>query len=321
LNTDKEYEIKKLMEQHILIVGLGGVGGYFGGMLARKYENTDIHINFLARGNHLEEINQHGLKLLLEKGSFTAKPYKASNEAENFTKMDYIFLCTKSYDLEDTMALLGPCVSADTVFIPLQNGVDSKERINRYYPNNLVVDGCAYIVSRLKAAGVIEVTGKWGTMSFGLNGEHDERLDRLYHLVQQADINVNYSDEIEKIIWDKFIFISAMATATSYFDCSIGQIMEDPKKKDAVIKLIQEVATLAQEKGVVIADHIVHMTLDKMEQMPYDATSSMHTDYLNKRPQTELASLTAYVIRESKKYNLEAPEYQRMFDVLRLKSD
>jgi len=96
LITDKEYEIKKLMEQHILIVGLGGVGGYFGGMLARKYENTDIHVNFLARGNHLEEINQHGLKLLLEKGSFTAKPYKASSEAESFTKMDYIFLCTKS---------------------------------------------------------------------------------------------------------------------------------------------------------------------------------------------------------------------------------
>lgn len=309
------------MEQHILVVGLGGVGGYFGGMLAHNYENTDIQVNFLARGKHLEEIQQSGLKLLLEKGDITAKPYRASGKVEDFAKMDYIFLCTKSYDLEDTLAILGPCVDANTVFIPLQNGVDSKEHINRYYPNNLAVDGCAYIVSRLKAAGVIEVTGKWGMMSFGLNGEHDERLDRLYHLVQQANIHVNYSDEIEKIIWDKFIFISAMATATSYFDCSIGRIMEDPKKKDRVVQLIREVETLALAKGIAVVDNIINDTLSKMEQMPYDATSSMHTDYLNKSTKTELASLTAYIIRESTKYNLKTPEYQRMFEVLDAKSN
>lgn len=308
------------MEQHILIVGLGGLGGYFGGMLARKYENSDIHINFLARGNHLNEIQQQGLTVVLEKETFTIKPYKASDQVEEFNTMDYIFLCTKSYDLEETVSSLHTCVGPSTVFIPLQNGVDSKERIKKYYPNNLVVDGCAYIVSRLKAPGVIEVTGKWGTMNFGLDGEHDVRLERLHDLVQKADIHVNYSDKIEKIIWDKFIFISSMATATSYYDCSIGQVMEDPEKRHAVIRLIQEVEALALRKGIVVSKDIVNETLYKMEQMPYDATSSMHTDYINKKPQTELASLTHYVISESSKNNLPTIVYQCMYDDLQQKT-
>lgn len=304
------------MKQNILIVGLGGVGGYFGGMLARKYENSNIHINFLARGSHLDKIQQDGLKVVLEKETFVAKPYKASDLAGEFDQMDYIFLCTKSYDLEETVDSLRNCVNPATVFIPLQNGVDSKERIQRYYPDNLVIDGCAYIVSRLTEPGVIQVAGKWGTMSFGMNNGHDERLDRLHDLVQQASIHVNYSDEIEQIIWDKFIFISAMATATSYYNSSIGAIMEDQQKRRSVIELIQEVATLAIAKGISVADDISNMTIYKMEQMPFDATSSMHADYLNKKPQTELASLTAYVVEESAKYHLKTPQYQHMFESL-----
>ena len=91
------------MKTKILIVGIGGVGGYYGGLLARKYENhPEIEISFVARGAHLEAIQQNGLKVIAENETFVARPAIATNNVSETGIADYIILATKSYDLAAT---------------------------------------------------------------------------------------------------------------------------------------------------------------------------------------------------------------------------
>ena len=114
----------------ILIAGIGGVGGYFGGLLAKHYfANTNVEIFFLARGEHLSEIRTRGL--IVRKGDieFIAKPKLATDNPVEIGIVDFIIICTKNFDLEQTIQQLFPCINTDTIILPLLNGVDSKERI------------------------------------------------------------------------------------------------------------------------------------------------------------------------------------------------
>lgn len=308
------------MKTKIIIAGIGGVGGYFGGLLAKHFfENENVEVNFFARGKHLKEIQKNGLKVIKGNDEFIAKPTLASDNASEIGLASFIIIATKSYDLETVIYQLLPCINQDTVILPLLNGVDSKERIKKLLPYNIVLDGCAYIVSRLKKEGVVENSGNIQSIYFGIDSFTNDRLLLLESLIREAKIEALLSENISTIIWEKFIFISPTATATSYFDKSIGEIIENEEKLLTTFKLINEVKEIAKAKQIAIPDGITKTTLSKLRALPFEATSSMHSDFRSKKPNTEIESLTGYVIREGEKYNIETPLYAEIYTKLKKK--
>ncbi len=298
------------MKTKIIIAGVGGVGGYFGGLLAKHfYDKEDVEINFVARGGHLKEIQKNGLKVIKGNTEFIAKPTLATDNPAEIGIANFIIITTKSYDLETIVQQLQPCINQDTIILPLLNGVDSKERINNILPDNTVLEGCAYIVSRLKQAGVIENSGNIQTLYFGLDKLIDKRLLLLESLFKEASIEAFLSDNISTIIWEKYIFISPTATATSYFDKCIGEVLTDKEKLKIVRALIEEVKQLAKAKDIFVSDDITEKTLNKLKALPFEATSSMHRDFKNNNPKNELLSLTGYIVYEGQKYSLDTPTY------------
>ena len=305
------------MKTKIVIAGIGAVGGYFGGVLAKHYEtNKEIEINFLARGNHLHKIQQNGLKVVKGVDSFFAYPKIASNNSVEFGLADYIIVACKSYDLENLIEQLKPCIDQNTIILPLLNGVDSQSRIQKILPNNLVLAGCVYIVARLQEAGIVENIGNIQTLLFGIDSQTNERLNHLLTIFEEAKIEASLSTNISNILWEKFIFISPTATATSYFNESIGQCLNDGEKLSMIMELIEEVKLIANAHGIKVSDDITQKALNKLKSMPFDATSSMHSDYKNNKPQTELSSLTGYVVAEGKKFNISTPVYEKMYKEL-----
>lgn len=123
--------------------------------------HSAIKIKFLARGEHFKAIQKKGLKVITKNTEFTAHPTVASNNAKELGIADYILICTKSYDLEATLEQLRPCINDQTILLPLLNGVDSKERIEKLFPNNLVLDGCVYIVARLTNLVLLPIVGTY----------------------------------------------------------------------------------------------------------------------------------------------------------------
>ncbi|MEO6302428.1 MAG: 2-dehydropantoate 2-reductase [Bacteroidia bacterium] len=305
----------------IVIAGIGGVGGYFGGLLAKEFYTSDqVNISFLARGEHLKAIQNNGLKLIHGENELVVKPHLVTDNPEEIGIADYIILCTKSYDLETTIKELKSCINKDTLILPLLNGVNSREKIQNYLPENMVLDGCVYIVSKIKEAGLIEISGSLQTLFFGHDTIENEKLTSLQNIFKQANIEASLSKSISSIMWEKFIFISPTATATSYFDCSIGALVADDEKLKVVSLLINEIIKIARAKEIILAPDIFEKTVNKLKAFPFEATSSMHRDFQNNKKQTELELFTGYVVSTSKQRNIETPTYKKIHQALKNKS-
>lgn len=300
----------------IIIAGIGGVGGYFGGLLANKYAGSkEIEIIFIARGEHLQKIKLEGLKLMSGDTEFTAYPALATDEFSDAGVADYLILCTKSYDLEETTHQLKPCLKQDTIIIPLLNGVNNTDRIRRILPDHTVLNGCAYIVSHIKSPGIIENQGNTQKIFFGLDDTCNEELKNLEKIMKDAGIDATLSESISSITWTKFIFISALATATSYFDKPVGQVAKE--EEDTLRRLIEEVTQVARAKNIDLEPDIAAKTLEKVKKVPYQNTTSMQRDFQNKKDHTELESLTKYVIDAGQELSIKTPVYQKLYDALK----
>lgn len=304
-----------LNKTRIVIVGIGGVGGYFGGLLSKQYaDGNDVEIVFVARGEHLSEIQNKGLTVINGNESFVTKPHLATDDYSKIGVADYIIICTKSYDLKQTIEQLKPLIGHNTILLPLLNGVSASDEILEILPQANVLKGCAFIVSKIKSPGIIENSGNIQKLSFGMDGLFSDEVLLLKDLMFNAGIDVTVSDKISTAIWEKFIFISPTATSTSYFDRTIGKVLEE--NIETVLELIEEVKSLALAKSITVSDDISAKTLATMKSMPYEVTSSMHRDYLNQKPQTEVESLTGYIVREAEKFGIAAPTYLKLYEGL-----
>ena len=306
------------MKKKIAIAGLGGVGGYYGGLLAAYCAaNRDVEVFFVARGAHLKKIREQGLKVITETGSFVVHPILATDNVEEIGKVDYLIMCTKSYDLKATIEQMKPCIGNDTVVLPLLNGADISERIRALLPATEVWQGCVYIVGRLNEPGVVESSGGLHDLFFGYDQHPDsERLLFMEKLMIEAGIKAHLSKNIRAVIWRKFIFISTTASLTSCYNVGFREVLADEKLRPITMAFMKEVAAVAAAEGVVFEHDIIETTIRHIERLPFGTTSSMHSDFKAGR-NTELNTLTQIVIEMGKKHGIPTPTYEMIYNQLK----
>lgn len=305
------------MKTRIGILGLGGVGGYFGGLLAKAYQDSeDIEIVFIARGATLKQVAESGLKIITRESEIVAYPKLVSNDPDVIGKLDYLICATKTYDIEESLLALTKCIKKSTVILPLYNGVDATERISTLFPDNEILQGCVYIFSMIESPGVINNVGTLQRLFFGSEIASMNKMKALQSIFKNASIESYLVDDIEDTVWEKFVFISVLASATCYLNYSIGEILESQNGRNIYVSLMNEITMIAAVKGLKLPDDIIMQTILKLEKTPKDTTSSMHRDMLAGR-KIELASLTEFVINEGLKYEVETPTYELVLDKLK----
>lgn len=299
----------------ITIVGLGGVGGFYGGLLAHKYErNNDVEICFVARGEHLKQIKANGITVLSGQESIVGKPHIATDSFQEIGHTDYLIMATKGYDLEDTFEDMKGCISKDTVIVPLLNGVEAYEKLKSYFNDTTVWQGCTYIVSRLKEAGVVENPSGRQKVLFGIDNGVNDAMKQLENILKDAGINALTSDTISTEVWEKYILVSASATATSYYNSSIGAVMDSHSAE--INALLTEAEHIAIGKGVHLPEGIVGVIEGRLRAIPYESTTSMHSDFLAGKEHNELSIMSGYMVNQGKELRLETPMYSKMFESL-----
>ena len=304
------------MQTRIGIIGIGGVGGYFGGLLAKAYLESDaIEIIFIARGETQKTITKRGLKIVTDNDEIIVFPDLVSNDPNVIGKLDFLICATKTYDIEESLIAIKKCITKNTVILPLYNGVDAPERINVLFPENEVLQGCVYIVAMIDSPGQIKKIGTYEKLFFGSSNAPISVLNRLQSIFAAAKIESYLAENIEESVWEKFVFISALASATCYLDQNIGEILNRKKSRLFYVDLLNEVTMLAAVKGLNLPQDIVLQSIQKLENSPLDATSSMHRD-LKAGRKTELASLTEFVVNEGLNYEVDTPTYQMVMDKL-----
>lgn len=295
----------------IAFSGIGAVGGYYGGTLAAFYEkSSEVDVFFIARGENLRVIRENGLEIKKSYKKILAKPALATDNPAEIGPVDYLFCCTKSYDLEDNIRQLSPVIGPDTVIIPLLNGAEISEQIQKILPDNKVWKGCVYIGARLVSPGYIEKFSLKDRLFFGLNKKDKEQQEKLRSLLNNARIFVTNPDDIDIEIWKKFFMISPAATITSYFNATINEVISD--HMDLFIALGYELKSVAEAKGIRLPEDIVFSSIQAQKMMPGNSTTSMHSDFKNGN-RTEIETLTGYVIREADALGIEVPTYKFMY--------
>lgn len=300
----------------IAVVGIGGVGGYFGGKIALKYASRpERRVVFIARGEHLAAIKKEGLLLKTVEGEYRATPDLATDNPAEAGACDLVLLCVKEYDLEAAAAGIVPLLHAKTVVLPVLNGVDIAERLRSLLPRGEVLSSCVYISTFIEAPGVVRQVGGSCQLFFGPDDGRAEAYRPLETLLKEAGIKAELSAGIGVHLWTKYLFVSPMAGVTSLTANSFGEVMADEKGRGMVRGLMEEIAALALANGVPLPPDCVEKGLATIARFPSATKSSMQLDY-EKGRRTEVELFIGYAVRAGRAFGVPTPLHNGLYAAL-----
>ncbi|MBW2604764.1 MAG: 2-dehydropantoate 2-reductase [Deltaproteobacteria bacterium] len=301
----------------IAIVGIGGVGGYYGGLLAKRYsDDKDVEIVFIARGDHLEYIKKNGLSLITEKETITVRPDLATDNPAGYGIFDCVIFCVKAYGLEESAKLLSSSIDENTVVISLLNGVDNANLLSAVLNKGKIFNGCVYIGAHIVRPGVVQQAGSLNKLFFGNEPDNEIDANNIENVLKEANIDAQYRADIENVVWEKYVLISAFATATTFLNKTMRGIIDSETGKELLDDLLTEVFIVSEAKRIQLPKNIRKEIIAKVSIFPPEIKTSMQMDF-EKGNQTELETFTGYIVREAGKHGLSAPTYQRIYAALK----
>jgi 2-dehydropantoate 2-reductase len=297
----------------IAIMGTGGVVGYYGGLLSQKGQE----VIFIARGAHLQALREKGLRVKSVHGDFLVSPAKATDDPTEVGPVDLILFTTKTYHTDIAAQAIKPMVGKETVVVPLQNGIDAAERIGAYVGSEHLVGGVTWLSAAIEAPGVIGQYSQFHRVVLGeFNGMMTARLKTIYETLQATGIAVELSDDILKVLWTKFVFISSLSAFGSLTRVSIGEYRHVPETRDVLTEALGEVTAVAQARGVKLERDLVDKTLEFIDNNAPDMKTSMQRDVEAGRP-SELESMIGVVPRLSRQTGVSTPVMRLAYAVLK----
>lgn len=286
----------------ILIAGTGGVGGYFGGRLAKAGHD----VTFIARGNHKEALGKNGLNVKSINGDFSVHPVKVMDDISGAGTQDLIILGVKAWQLKDMAKQLKPVTGEETMVLPLQNGVLASDELKEVLPAKNVLAGLCRIISKIDAPGKINHLAVDPTIVFGeCNSEQTERVKRLEEVFNQAGFKGRVSEDIQADLWRKFISICVSAflavTRSTY-----GEVRELKETRQMMHDLLEEIVVLAQTLNINIEPDFADKTMAFIDTFPYESTSSLTRDVWAGKP-SELEYQNGTVVRLADQVDVDVP--------------
>lgn len=297
----------------IMVMGAGGVGGYYGGRLAA----AGHEVSMVARGAHLAAIQQNGLTVRSEYGSWHV-PVQASADPADLPSPDVVLFCVKGYDTEDACRALVPVVRPDTMVISLQNGIDNETVMEQILPAGTTVGGSCRIISTIAAPGVIEQSGTNHRFDFGeLDGSDSERTRAFLAVLAEAGLDAQRSLDIRRTLWEKFLGLDPVACISAAARCTIGEVFANPWTLAVQRAAMLEVVALAAAEGVDLGgEAAVERAIGfSTRQVAFDGTTSMYRDVVAGK-RIEIDTLAGAAIRLGEKHGIPTPVHRFLYGVL-----
>jgi 2-dehydropantoate 2-reductase len=296
----------------VAAMGAGGVGGYFGARL----QQAGHDVVFFARGKHLAALKDKGLTLKSPLGAAHLRVQVFEDPAQT-QPVDVVMFAVKLWDTESAAERLRPIVAKHTAIIPLQNGVESVERLAKIFPSEQVLGGSAYIATRIAAPGVIEHIGTMAGLEFGpLTQTQRKPAEAFLAACQGAGLNAKLSDDIVRVIWQKFIFLVGLSSATAVARAPLGAVRSDPELAWLFEQAMRETWRLARSRGVGVPDDYVDTRLQFAQTLPAEMRASMAHD-LEAGGRLEAPWLCGAVARMSAAAGLQAPVNRAVYAALK----
>lgn len=302
--------------KHIVVIGLGGVGGYFGFKINQFNETAkQFTVSFVARNQTYDLVKNTGLTLLSpEHSNSITKPNHILQNISEISEPDLVLICVKEYDLENVCNQLKEVITEKTILLPLMNGADIYDRIRKIIPSHTLLPACVYVASHIKEKGIVEHKGKAGKLIFGkdpANGSTE--IEWVIELMKNSKIDFDFKENPFADIWTKFFFVSSFGLVTAKYNSSIGTVCTDEIQKKEATEVMKEVKQIADKKGIGLPEDMIDKTFEKAKTFPPATPTSLQLDINVKKQNSELELFAGAIINYGKELNIDTPFTEKIY--------
>ena len=287
----------------IAVFGVGGAGGYFGGRLAQAGED----VVFVARGEHLQALRTHGLRVDSLKGNFILQPVQATDDPAQAGMVDVVLIGVKAWQVPEAAQAIRPLVGSETFVVPIQNGVEAPAELAAVLGAQHVLGGLAKILSYKVGPGHIRHAGMEPYIAFGeLDDRISERTERLRLAFKRAGVMVEIPSDIQVAIWDKFLLVVSWGGVGTVTRAPIGVLRSVPEIRQMLEQSMNEIFAVAQARKITLPEDAINKAIALLDSLPPIGVTSLQRDIVEGRP-SELASWNGAVLRLGQEVGVATP--------------
>lgn len=288
------------------IFGAGAVGSYLGGRLAQAGED----VVFIARGDHLQTIRRSGLRVSSVAGDFLVHPAHATDNPAEVGAVETVLVTVKAYQVMEAAEAMKPMVGRNTAVLPIQNGVDAPDQLAAILGAGHVLGGLCHLSVQVAGPGHIRHVAISPRITFGeLDRRMSERVERLRRVFEGCQgLTAVVPPDILVALWEKLLFIAAISGVGAVTRQPAGVIRSVPETRAMLLRAMEEIAAVAEARGIGLSSGIVERTMAFIDNMPPTTMASMQRDIIDGRP-SELETQNGAVVRLAKEVGLEVPTH------------
>ncbi len=293
----------RLLPMNVAILGTGGVGAYYGGVLTR----AGHQVQFWARGPNLDALRRRGLEVRTPEETFNVA-VTATDTATELGQAELAIVAVKSYSLAEVAPAVQTVASRGAAVLPLLNGVDAAERLVALgVAREALLGGLTMISAERVAPGVVERKSSFQSIVLGeLGGGTSARSQRIVLALRSASVDARETSQVEVDLWQKFVFIASVATVCGLSRASIGPVRSAPQGADFIAAAVHEAVAVARARGVQLPADQAERTVAMIQGLPPKMRPSFLTDLEHGGP-TELEALMGAVARMGQEAGIPTP--------------
>ena len=296
----------------IAIFGAGSVGGYFGGRLSQVGED----VVFIARGDHLNAMQKHGLRVDSINGDFVLQPVQTTDDPSKIGKVDMVLVGVKAWQVSEAAAAMRPMIGPETFVLPLQNGLEAPAQLSGILGDQHVLGGLCGLSSYVAGPGHIVHAGADPLVKFGeLDNHRSQRVERLLDTFKGAGVNTEIPPDIQVAMWMKFLLIAVWSGMGAVTHAPVGIWRSLPETRRMAEQGLLEIIAVAKSCNILLPEEALQTTMARYDGLVPQLTASLQRDVMQGRP-SELEAQIGAVVRFGQEADVTTPLFKFIYHSL-----
>jgi 2-dehydropantoate 2-reductase len=283
------------------VIGAGSMGCLYGGLLARAgFEVTLLDV----WAPHVEAIRRDGLALDGITGDLSIR-IAATTDPEAVPPCDAAIVLTDANVTGAAAAAARTVLDGTGFAVTLQNGIGNVETLAAALGSGRVLGGLSYHSAALRGPGRVSHTHAGPTWLGELDGRRTARLERLAEALAEAGFVPTIVDDIQGLIWSKFVHNCAINAIAAVTGLRVGEIVRSPGADRLQTRIVEEALTVVRALGVTLTDPDPLRTIKDFCRTKFNKPSMLQ--HVDQGKRTEIGALNGALVREGRRLGIPTP--------------
>lgn len=307
-----------------LVFGAGAIGSVIGGFLHKAGHSVWLH----GRREHMEAIRQDGLFVDGIWGKHHIQGMKVSWDVKDLEGQlfEHVLLTVKSFDTEEAVRQMRPCLKENSLVVSLQNGLGNWETIAEGCGWERTIGGRVIFGAERPRPGAVTVTVYAEEVMLGaLSNKADPKLvEKLAKIFSQAGIPALPTEEITSYLWAKVLYNASLNPLSVLLGASYGELAENPETRLLLEQVIREIFEVAHAEEVPLFWNEAEGYLEKFFGREVPATAKHRSSMLQaieEGRRLDIDALNGFIVRLAEKHGIPVPVNRTLLALVKAKSE